>query len=266
MLIGTGPGGVVNNLNFDNKFNNISGDYFFNGNRGVAIDAGVVYDPDEITQVTASIIDLGFIRWKKNANNFDATGNYSFNGTDLNQFQTNADQSGFIRALEDSISRVFRASASSYFTLTPVKIYGGITRVIMPNLRAGAMTRIEIYNRHIMPSLSLSMNYTPFPSVAASLSYTIMNNKYNQIGAGIALGNRVAQFYLVADNIPVRYTKVIRLPDNFPKEIRFPFIVPYNARMFSLRLGVNLLFGCNKKENKFRGKNFRRRDICPAYW
>ncbi len=266
VIIGTGQGGLVNSLNFRDALNNKSGDYFFNGNRGMAIDAGFVYDRDEITQLSASIVDLGFIRWKKNANNFSASGNYLFNEADLNQLQVNPDQAGFIRALEDSISRVFRASASSYLTLIPVKIFGGITRVIMPNLKAGAMTRIEIYNRNIMPSLSLSMNYAPSPSVAASLSYTIMNNKFNQIGAGIALGNRIAQFYLAADNIPVRFTKVIRLPNNYPKEVRFPFIVPYYARMFSLRLGVNLLFGCNKKENKFHGKNFRRQDLCPAYW
>lgn len=266
VTVGTGAGGVVNNLNFDNVFNNISGDYIFNGNRGVAIDAGFVYDLDKITQLTASIADLGFIRWKKNANIFAATGNYFFNGTDLNQFQANPGQADLITALGDSISRAFRVSASSYFTLTPVKIFGGITRVIMPNLKAGAMTRIEIYNLHVMPSLSLSMNYTPFPSVAASLTYTIMNNKYNQIGAGIALGNQAVQFYLVTDNIPVRFTKVIRLPNDFPKEIRFPFRLPYNARMLSLRLGVNLLFGCNKKENKPHGKNYRRRDLCPAYW
>jgi hypothetical protein len=146
----------------------------------------------------------------------------------------------------------------------PVKVFAGVSRVVLPHLRAGAMTRIEIYNLRVMPSLTLSMNYTPVPAVAASLSYTIMNNKINQVGAGIALGNKVAQFYLVTDNILLRFTKSIRFPND--TGIGGPFILPYNARMLSLRIGVNLLFGCNQKEKKRGKKNYRQRDSCPAYW
>jgi hypothetical protein len=34
--------------------------------------------------------------------------------------------------------------------------------------------------------MTFSLNYAPFPALAASLSYTIMNNKINQVGAGLA--------------------------------------------------------------------------------
>ncbi len=264
VIVQYGPNGLVNSLNFDNSLNNIAGNYFFNGNRGIAIDAGLVYDLDEITQVTASITDLGFIRWKKNANNFTTAGEYLFNANDLNQFNIHPGQADLVNALQDSSSKSFKATRTAYFTLMPVKIFAGVTRVILPHLRAGAMTRIEIYNLRMMPSLTFSMNYTPFPSVAASLSYTLMNNKFNQVGAGVALGNRVAQFYLVADNIPLRFTKNIRFPDD--TGIGGPFILPYNARMLSLRAGINLLFGCKQKEKKDGKKNYRHRDSCPAYW
>jgi hypothetical protein len=123
----------------------------------------------------------------------------------------------------------------------------------MPGLRAGAMTRIEIYNMHVLPSLSLSMNYTPLPWVAASLSYTIMNNKFNQVGAGIALGNRIVQFYAITDNIVTKFTK----------DISSPLFWPYNARMVSLRFGLNFLFGCNKKDNKYHSTS--KDGLCPAY-
>lgn len=149
--------------------------FFFNGNRGIAIDAGLVYDLDEITQVTASITDLGFIRWKKNANNFTMAGEYFFNANDLNQFNIHPGQTDLINALQDLTLKSFKASRTAYFTLMPVKIFAGVSRVILPHLRAGAMTRIEIYNMRMMPFLTFSMNYTPFPAVAASLSYTLMN-------------------------------------------------------------------------------------------
>jgi hypothetical protein len=259
---GVNPKGVVTSLNFDNIFNNPVSDFIFNGNRGMSIDAGLVYDLNEIMQFTASITDLGFIRWRKNINNFTSNVNYLFNGTELDRFQVNPGQLDLLKALRDSISAAFRVSGSKYFTLTSVKIFGGVTRVILPNLRAGAMTRIELYHLHLMPSLSLSMNYTPYPFVDASMSYTLMNNKFNQVGAGIAIGNKGAQFYMVADNIPFRFKRNV----HFPGYTDTPLILPYNARMLSLRMGVNLLFGCNPKENKNRPRNFSRRDSCPAYW
>ena len=235
VIPGYAANGLVNSLNFDNSFNNIAGDFIFNGNHGMAIDAGIVYDLDDMTQFTASFTDLGFIRWKKNTNSFTLTRNYSFDAVDLAQFQANTGQTNFLRALQDSISGAFSTSGSAgtYFTLSPVKIFGGVTRVIRPNLRAGAMFRIEIYNLQVM------------------------NNKFNQIGAGISLGNRGAQFFLVTDNIPIR----------FMKDFNSPIIWPYNARMLSLRLGFNLLFNsCNKKEKKQQPKNYRKSDLCHAYW
>lgn len=252
--VGFLPNGKVNNIYFDNARNNIAGDFIFNGNRGTAIDAGVVYDPNDKTEISASFTDLGFIHWKKNIHDFNATVKDLFNAGNLAQFQLKTGQIDFVKTLRDSVSRAFTASTKSYFTLTPVKIFAGVTRLISPGLRAGAMTRIEIYDLHVMPSLTLSMNYTPIPLVAASLSYTIMNNKFNQVGAGLAVGNRGAQFYIITDNIPLRYTKAINSP----------LYWPYNARMVSLRFGLNLLFGCNQKENKFHVKN--RKDTCPAYW
>ena len=252
--IGYSANGQVKSVNFDNSFNNIVGDYIFNGNRGTSIDAGFVYDKDEITEISGSITDLGFIRWKKNTNNFSATGNYFFNATDLAIFQIRPGAIDLVKALRDSISSSLGQSTKPYYTLTPIKIFGGITRLVLPGLRAGAMTRIEIYDLHVMPSLSLSLNYTPVPIVAASLSYTLMNNKFNQVGAGIAFGNHVAQLYVITDNIPLRFTK----------DTNSPLFWPYNARMLSLRFGLNLLFGCNQKENNFHAKN--RKDSCPAYW
>jgi hypothetical protein len=257
VVLGYGSNGLVNKVDFGNILNNITGDYIFNGNRGLAIDAGIVYDLDEVTQLTASFTDLGFIWWKKNVNNFIASGKYTFTGIDLDQYQANPGQTDFLKVLQDSLFRAFQAAGkrNSYITLTSVRIYGGITRVILPNLKAGAMTRVEIYDLHIRPSLSLSMNYTPIPALAASLSYTIMNNKFDQVGAGLAFGNRGAQFYVITDNIPVR----------FSRDARSSLIWPYNARMLSLRLGFNLLFGCNVKESRHRPQRSGKNDYCPAY-
>jgi hypothetical protein len=250
------PTGQLNKLNFDNSTNNFVSNFIFNGNRGAAIDAGFVFDVDEKTEFSASFIDLGFIRWKKNTNNFSTSGNILVNGAQLLQLYVSQGQVDLIRALRDTISRSLTvAGGQRYYTLIPLKIFGGVTREILTNLRAGAMTRIEIYDNQIMPSLSFSMNYTPIPAVAASLSYTIMNNKFNQIGAGIAVGNRGAQFYVVTDNIPI-FIKV---------DPASSLIWPYYARMFSMRVGLNLLFACKQKETKHHHQGGGGDKSCPAY-
>jgi hypothetical protein len=182
----------------------------------------------------------------------------NFNGIDIDQYQANPRQTDFLQALQDSLLQAFNAAGTtdSYLTLTSVKIFGGISHKLLPKLNAGAMTRIEIYDLRIRPSMTLSANYTPIPSIAASMSYTIMNNKFDQVGAGLAFGNRGVQFYILTDNIPVRFTQLSNSS----------LWWPYNARMLSLRFGFNLLFGCKEKDNKTRTHKPGGSSICPAYW
>jgi len=278
VTLGFGSNGLVNNVDFTPALHNLVGNYIFNGNRGLAIDGGLVYDLDEATQLSASFTDLGFIWWTGNVNNFTGNGSFIFEGIDIDQYISNPNQGDLLEALRDSLLNSFTASADtkSYVTATPVNIYGGITRQLMPNLKAGAMTWIEINSMQVRPSLTFSLNFTPFNAFAASLSYTLMNRKFDQIGAGLAFGNRGAQFYILTDNIPVRFTK----------DVSTSLIWPYNARMLCLRFGLNLFFGCDevKKGNGSGGgkssgragsrggmpkKYFpksKSKDYCPAYY
>lgn len=259
--LGYASNGLVNSVDFDNSFSNIVGDFIFNGNRGISIDAGAVYDLDEVTQMAISFTDLGFIRWKKNVNNFNASGSYSFSGIDLDQYQLDPDPDNFLEALGDSLMQSFNASgtAKSYTTLLSLKIYGGITREIIPDLKAGITTKAEIHDMRIRPSMTMSLTYSPFPALSGSLSYTLMNNKIDQIGTAIVVGSRGAQFYLVTDNIPVYFTR-------YEGSM---WMWPYNARMVSLRFGCNLLFGCRAKQDNQESPGRQRsgtKGICPAYW
>lgn len=272
VTLGFGSNGLVNSVDFSPAWQNLIGNYIFNGNRGLALDGGIIYDLDESTQITASFTDLGFIWWKGNVNNFTGTGSFVFEGIDIDQYVNDPNQSDLLEALRDSLLNAFTASADtkSYVTATPINLYGGITRQLLPNIKAGAMTWIEINSMHVRPSLTLSLNFTPFKAFAATVSYTLMNRKFNQIGTGLAFGNRGAQFYILTDNIPIRFTR----------DVSTSLIWPYNARMLSLRFGLNLFFGCDK-ENKQSGKGtgnsgaakpgkrlpkMKSKDICPAYW
>jgi len=262
VALGYASNGLVNNIDFSPATQNLVSNYIFNGNRGLALDGGIVYDLDEMTQLTASFTDLGLIWWRNNVNNFTGDGEFVFRGIDLDQYFSDPNQGDLLQALQDSLRNSFNATSASkgYFTMLPLNLFGGITRELIPDLRAGAMTWVEINGTHIRPSLTLSLNATPFRAFAASLTYTIMNNKLNQIGAGLAFGDKGAQFYILTDNIPVRFTR----------DVSTSLIYPYNARMICLRFGLNLFFGCDEKEkggiNKSRRPGSKMQDNCPAYW
>ena len=260
--LGYASNGLVNRISLEPARHNLISNYIFNGNRGMAVDAGLVYDVDEATQVSASFTDLGFIWWKKNVNNFTGSGDFVFKGIDLDQYISNPGQGDLLNALRDSLENAFQASATtnSYLTSLPFNLYGGITHELHPNIKAGATTWIEINGTHVRPSLTLSLLFTPFNAFSATISYTLMNNKFNQIGTGLAFGNRGAQFYIITDNIPVRFTK----------DVKTSLIWPYNARMLCLRFGLNLFFGCEDKEKgksgRSRSPKTKMKDDCAAYW
>jgi hypothetical protein len=273
---GFAPDGHINNFSLEPALHNLAANYLFTGNHGISLDAGLIYNIDDLTQFSASFTDLGFIRWKDRLNTFSVNETFEFSLSDVARFKNSPKQGDFAKALSDSLRNSKRASMAPnrYTTALPFNFYGGITRALSPTLKAGAMTWVEINSGHVRPSLTLSLNFTPFKAFAGTVSYTIMNNKFNQIGGGVAFGHRGAQFYLVTDNIPVRYTK-ITLPTGTSGDpnAKTPLIIPYNARMLSLRLGMNLFFGCdnvkNRKStesgNRNRTPRTKSRDICPAY-
>ena len=52
------------------------------GNPGFSFDLGVIYRVDERTTLSASLLDVGFIRWRTDLNNMDGTGSFAFTGVD----------------------------------------------------------------------------------------------------------------------------------------------------------------------------------------
>ena len=245
--------GYATSANFSRAGKNIVHNYIFNGNQGLGVDLGVVYRYDDNITFYASAIDLGFIWWRSNINRFTADGSFVFKGIDLAGLN-NGQQTQLLNALNDSISNALRLSNSrhSYVTLLSSKIFGGATYRISPVLSAGLLAKSEIYDWGLHPSLTASLNYTPFRFLSLSVSNSYMNNVVDNLGMAIAVGGRIAQFYLVSDNIPLRYVK----------DKATGMVWPYNARSVSLRFGINLLFGCNDKGRKIHSLGSA---SCPAY-
>ena len=255
-----GQDGFVEDLNFSNSFSSVLNDFILNKNHGVAIDAGVIYRYTDRLTLSASIVDLGFIRWKSNVSRFDANAAISFSGFDLRQYIDTQGSTDLFQAVVDSVleSFQFETGDKPYFSMLTTKIYAGAQYEVNPKLSVSGLSRIEVFDRRPHLAVTFAGMYSPLPFIHGTLSYTLSNYKLDQLGFGIALGGQGAQVYFVTDHIPVRYVQ----------DTSTGVLWPYNARLVNFRFGVNLIFGCNEKDARARASGypkFRSKKLCPAY-
>jgi hypothetical protein len=253
--------GFVNSVDISNSFNNIFRDFILANNHGAGVDLGVIYQYDDRLTFAASLIDLGFIRWKSNINRFEANGSIDFSGFDLRQYASNQGNSDFLDALIDSISQSFRFETSQdpYFTSLTPKLYAGAMYQLNEKVNVSALTRTEFFDLRPHFALTLAANYSPFSYLHGTLSYSIMNYRFDQLGFGISVGNGPMQFYVVSDHIPVFYMR----------DSASGMIWPYSAQTMNIRLGMNLIFGCGEKNPSGKPSAYRKKwkskKNCPAY-
>jgi len=76
--------GLFNGTDFDEKFyKKLSNKLFLGSNLGVGFDFGLTYKPNEQVKVTASVQDLGFIKYSKMVTSISAKGSYVTEGVKL---------------------------------------------------------------------------------------------------------------------------------------------------------------------------------------
>ncbi len=255
MMIEYDNNGMVSGVSMENAFSNVPGDFIFNKNRGMAMDAGLIYDYSDKMKFAASITDIGFIRWKSNINSFTEEGNFVFDGFDLNGYTGNTDDVDLIESLADSIQKSFtyNTDQSPYFAMIPTRLYAAAKYSHNKKISAGATFRADMHNRNIYPALTFSLIYKPVKSIHGIVSYSLMNRSYQNIGAGIIAGNNVVQFYFLTDVIPFL----------FAQDTATGLPVPYNSKALNFHFGLNFIFQCRKDNNPYRSGSYGK--LCPAY-
>jgi len=231
-----------------------SSDYIssITGNFGLGLDLGIHFKPIEDLTVSASILDLGYIRWKNFTYNlvqdtrFVFDPEVAFEQSDTGVVVKFWNETNFGDAILDSLESSFidnnSETETAYTTFLPAKIYLGVKYDIIDEISVSLLSRSEFYKGRIREQLSLTANFYPIPMVSASLNYTIMNRTYNNFGIGLALKAGPFNWYIISDNIPLVYAR----------EVSSNNILPYKARTINFRIGFNLVFGCQKDRKKFR--------------
>ena len=201
-------------------------DFIFNSrNTGFALDIGATYRIIDQATVYASITDLGFINWKEDVYNFSVDGDFEYDGINLSPL-FNDDDFDPVDNLLDSIKGIFSLNDTrkSFSSGLPARVYLGGSYDLTPELSLGLLSRSEIYNGRLDQAFTLSANSNIGRWLSASLSWSMMNNSYNNLGVGLVLRGGGFQLYAISDNLNTVF-------------------YPHRTRSANLWVGLNLVFG-----------------------
>jgi hypothetical protein len=165
-------------------------------NLGLGFDLGFVYDINAQTVLSWSLLNLGFMRWKTDVNSFDLKGNAILGGVN------NLGDNYFSSAL-DSLTSNFSLDISNepYFSSLTPELYLGLSHELTLHLQAGLAIYGCLLRNRIHPAFTLSVNTYNYKKLSASLSYSIRNDDFFNLGGGIGLTLRGVHIHAMGDNL-----------------------------------------------------------------
>lgn len=257
-------GDNLGNLDFATPNNEIDYVLPFSGFGG-AIDLGATFKPIKNLTVSAAITDLGFIRWNRNAKNMVVESDFTFNGTGpltakqmFNDFDFEAIMDSVLSKLEDAV--VTDITDKPYTSgVRPKLNIGAEYAFLNDKMSVGLLSRTIFQRKQIYQELTTSLNMRPISGFNASLSYSLVNGRWSNIGVGVGTRLWIFNAFAAADYVPLRYAK-------YTMDSSLPIIgnvlpIPYSKDRVNFTIGANIVFGYRQDKDRDGVQN--RFDLCP---
>ncbi|MBL0742276.1 DUF5723 family protein [Chryseolinea lacunae] len=237
----------VHQLDEDDNFEMKDDWEVYKSNTGFAFDLGATYKlMDDKLTLGLSLIDIGSITWKNDTYSYTldpATANITFKGVDLEKVLNG--QEDYLESIGDSIEANFKfvkTPIQKYRLPLPGKMYLSASYAWRETVSFNALLFAEKFRGRFSPGFSVSMQKDFGRIISTSLSYTLTNASFNNIGAGISLNLAPIQLYVVSDNI-------LRAPISLLTDGNVNSYVN-NAKFVNVRAGLNFVFGRIKKQER----------------
>lgn len=199
-------------------------------NPGIAVDLGASYLLFPHFELSASIIDLGFIHWKSNAEKVTYNGSFIWQGFNLSNIPNSTSYNDApyrspLQTLIDSLNEIlnYKSKEIPFNSVIPTKIYLSGNYKVCSFLNAGLVDRILLYDKQVANAITLSGNLNLGNILSLSVGYSIIDNSYYNLSLGTALKFGPVQIYCLTDNI-----------------LAFSIL---RAQNFNIRVGMNFMFG-----------------------
>jgi hypothetical protein len=187
---------------FDSEDGFQFGNSFFSNNLGFGVDLGASYDLNEKWNFSASIVDLGFINWKNNTRDYISNGRYVYDGLEANLSDDNPIQD--FEDITDSLEAAFNfeeVDGNSYTKALSSRVFLGANYHLTDRHTFGLLYHGRIWENSLYNDFSANYQGKLTRWVQLSVSYSIINGTYNNVGAGLMLKLGPAQLYVMSDNV-----------------------------------------------------------------
>jgi hypothetical protein len=199
-------------------------------NPGIAMDLGMVYRYNHKLTFSASLLDIGGLRWRSDLNNIKSEGTFIY---DALEYNGDVISRAYLDDFIDSLQNAFDISVNgqAYTSLLPTQLFLGASYQLREKLSLGLVNRNLIQRSKLHSSITFSATAELTRRIQGTLSWSYLNNSIRNLGAVLALRGAGFQFHLASDNL-------------------LGFFQPFDTRTLNLRMGFNVLFGCprTKKE------------------
>ncbi len=215
-------------------------------NKGLGIDIGVHYKPIEDLTLSASLIDLGYIKWKEYIHTATLNGSLTYEGI---EYEVGQDTSNFFDDFLDTLRSNFEVTGSSepYKTGLEPKLYLGCSLALLPSLDVGLLSRFDFLTSGTKANVMIHANWHPSSAFNLTASYSPFDGRASTFGLGFSLRGGPITFYTVADYRAFRY--------NLYKYEKIPvFIAPSGRSRFNTQIGLNITIGCNKRKKLMKDR------------
>jgi len=181
----------------------------FPGNNGIGVDLGLSYQFNNHIGISASVLDIGFIRWKSRTMTLISHNpgeEFAFEGVTLKDFvEMFSNLNTFGSKFTDSILDMVHIDSVydvKYTSWLPIRYNIGGSYSINEHHRFNLLLNGISWDHHFYPALSVSYYYQLPRILGLMLSYNIFNNQFTNIGVGLSVSAGPIQLYIISDNIP----------------------------------------------------------------
>jgi len=200
----------------------------FSKNWGVALDFGLKKDFNSEITTYASVVDVGFVNWKDMPHSFVFEGSQELKGLTIDSINFAESFSNYsVDSLFDNYQ--YRATQGEYTQWLPFKVYLGADYKLRKWVKFGLLYRGEYIFKHLYNAYTLSANFNYMKFSSTSISYTIKNGNYANVGLGTTFRMGPFHTFFVADNIGAA-------------------LWWYKSELFAFRMGTTLVLGVTNKK------------------
>jgi hypothetical protein len=239
--------GIIDSAAFDEKrFDDANSSISYiagMGNAGLGIDLGAEYRFNEMFAASAALTDLGFIKWKRDRSEIRINRQFELNGLTLQDvYDEDVSFEDLMNWTIDSLKNAMDLTANPepFTTYLPFGVTAGFSFNPVQFFTAGVLSQTRFSGGKVHESFTLSGNVNFGNTFSGTLAYTVANHRFDNLGFGIAVRGGFAQFYVLVDNIPMKWTSATNGENSFR--------LPDNWYTVHARIGLNLVFGNRENE------------------